>query len=448
MQPRVVDISHHNTVVDLHATAAAGVWGVIHKATQGAGYRDPTYAQRRQPAADAGMLWGAYHFGDNSDPAAQVASFLNYAQPGNDTLLVLDYEDHPSGKSRTMRPTQMVAFLREIERRTGRKAALYSGNRIKEDIHALSIPDRAYVCEHPLWLCQYGPKPSLPMGFTRSFLWQYTDGQVGPQPHGIPGIKGLVDLNVFNGTREDLESVWIAPFGTAPEANADTEFSSQSRRGSDDDSADDAPVKPARGSDDTGLPPFMQVPARATGGLNVRVPTARYDITVEVVQRELDAMGYHEVGDIDGKWGGKTAAGIKAFFVDRGVDAAAELGPLLNNEIAKAKVSGFSRPIAPDRANARPKDLAPRVEAVRVSLWGRFSAKVAAGAAGLGLTGSSLSGTFQTVRDKLQPVEDVFNHIPGSVWFLLMLAVAGAVWYATSRTATAVTKDYNTGRLN
>lgn len=41
MTPRVVDISHHNIVKDLKATAAAGVWGVIHKASQGSGYRDP-----------------------------------------------------------------------------------------------------------------------------------------------------------------------------------------------------------------------------------------------------------------------------------------------------------------------------------------------------------------------------------------------------------------------
>lgn len=31
--PRVVDISHYNTVVNFSDVAKAGVWGVIHKAT-------------------------------------------------------------------------------------------------------------------------------------------------------------------------------------------------------------------------------------------------------------------------------------------------------------------------------------------------------------------------------------------------------------------------------
>jgi GH25 family lysozyme M1 (1,4-beta-N-acetylmuramidase) len=64
--PRVVDISHHNTVTDLRATAAAGIWGVIHKSSQGRGYRDPDYAARRPRRKAAGLLWGAYHFNDGS----------------------------------------------------------------------------------------------------------------------------------------------------------------------------------------------------------------------------------------------------------------------------------------------------------------------------------------------------------------------------------------------
>lgn len=58
MTPRVVDISHHNKVTNLRATAASGVWGVIHKASQGSGYRDPDYAARRRQAEAAGLLWG------------------------------------------------------------------------------------------------------------------------------------------------------------------------------------------------------------------------------------------------------------------------------------------------------------------------------------------------------------------------------------------------------
>lgn len=445
IQPRVVDISHHNTVDNLQETAGAGIWGVIHKATQGTSYRDPDYAKRRPKALAAGLRWAAYHFCDSSDVTAQINNFIAYAKPGAETMLALDFEDHNNDphSPKNMSIQNLVRALRLMEQRIGTKAALYSGNRLRENIGKLSQADRAYVASHPLWLCQYGPQPKLPPGFTRSFLWQFTDGSVGPQPHHIAGISGSgIDLNAFNGTREELESMWKGPVST--------DLSSQSSHGAQAHADDDSPAPAPSRSDDTSdsLPPFMRPTPANTGGLNVRVPTARYDVTVEVVQRELDAMGYHEVGDIDGKWGGKTAAGIKAFFTDRGITDVAEMGPTLNDAITRAKAEGFTRPIAPARANATAKDIAPKVEAVRVTLWQKFAAKIAAGAAGLGLTGSTLSDTFTTVRDKLQPVQDMFNQVPGTVWFLLMLVVAGTVWYATSRAAQATTKDYNTGRLN
>lgn len=442
LQPRVTDISHHNTVTDLRAS---GLWGVIHKATQGSGYRDPTYVKRRPMAAAAGMLWGAYHFGDNTDIASQVANYLDYARPDDSTLLCLDYEDHPSGASKTMRPQQMVAFLREIERRTGRKAVLYSGNRIKEDIRKLSASDRDYVCSHRLWLCQYGSKPQLPTGFDRSWLWQYTDGRVGPEPHRVPGITGDVDLNAFNGSREELAASWAGPRAAAPQI--DTDLSAR-RRGTDDD-IENSETKPARGSDDTtDLPPFLRSGQPQNGGLNVQPVTARFSVAVKVVQTELLALGYYEVGDVDGKWGGKTAGAIRAFFNDRGISDRAEMGDLLNNEIAQVKADGWTRPIAPSRANAQPKDIAPKVEAVRVSLWGQLTAKIAAGFAAVGITGSGISSIFQSVQDTFYPVRNFFSKIPPEVWFGLMGVTALAVWYVTNRAAKAATKDYNTGRLN
>ena len=62
----IVDLSHHNASVDFAALAGAGIAGVIHKATQGAGYVDPTYTARQAQARTVGLRWGAYHFGDGS----------------------------------------------------------------------------------------------------------------------------------------------------------------------------------------------------------------------------------------------------------------------------------------------------------------------------------------------------------------------------------------------
>lgn len=206
MTPRVADISHHNSVTDLKASAAAGLWGIIHKASQGRAYRDPNYTGRRDLAKSAGLLWGAYHFNTGDKVADQVENFIAAAKPDDHTLMVLDYEDN---RLSNMNITQVAEFLHRIEDRLGRKAAIYSGNRLKETLSLASDVDRSYVREHRLWLCQYGPHAKLPGGFTKWWLWQYTGDGIGPEPHRIAGISGNgIDLNAFEGTREELTKGW------------------------------------------------------------------------------------------------------------------------------------------------------------------------------------------------------------------------------------------------
>lgn len=208
MQPRVVDLSHHNTVKDLGLAAGAGVWGVIHKATQGKAYADPDYPSRRIAAHAAGMLWGAYHFNTGDNVTSQVEWFLAKASPDDKTLMVLDYEDNRLSQ---MNIEQALDFLRLVKAKTGREAAIYSGNRIKETVGTLGKDELAYLASHRLWLCQYGPVAKLPVGFSKWWLWQYTGDGVGPQPHNVPGIvagNGGIDLNAYAGTREQLEAEW------------------------------------------------------------------------------------------------------------------------------------------------------------------------------------------------------------------------------------------------
>jgi lysozyme len=205
MDARVVDLSHHNDVISFQNVASAGIWGVIHKASQGTEYGDFRYATRRPGAIAAGLLWGAYHFGTSDPVNEQVDCFLSHAMPDTNTLLVLDYEDlRPS-----MSIQQAVLFLRLLEQKMGRKGALYSGNRVKETIGQLNAADRQYLCSHRLWLCQYGPRAVLPPGWNSWWLWQFTGDGVGPLPHNIPGIAGTgIDINTFNGTRLNLATSW------------------------------------------------------------------------------------------------------------------------------------------------------------------------------------------------------------------------------------------------
>ena len=198
--PTIIDISHHNDVRSFADLYGAGIRGVIHKASEGVTMVDKTYAKRRKDALAAGMLFGSYHFADNSTVANQVSNFLRAAQPDDNTLLALDWEDKGS---RTMNLAQAKEFLQLVFDRTGQRPILYTGNVGKE---ALGGRPDAFLSRHRLWLCQYGPKAVCPPGWDTPWLWQYLDsGQ-------IAGIgDGKVDFNVFNG--KDLAAEWVCREG-------------------------------------------------------------------------------------------------------------------------------------------------------------------------------------------------------------------------------------------
>ena len=59
---KVLDISHHNDVSSWDDVVAAGIVGVIHKATEGTGYSDPDRATNCANALKAGLAVCTYHF--------------------------------------------------------------------------------------------------------------------------------------------------------------------------------------------------------------------------------------------------------------------------------------------------------------------------------------------------------------------------------------------------
>jgi len=187
----VIDISHHNGNVDLKKAKAAGVLGVIHKATQGIGMFDSRYETNRQQAQAAGLLWGAYHFGTKANGAAQADYFLSKADADNQTLLVLDYE--PNGNS-TMTLDQARAFVLRVKAVSGRFPGLYSGNLIKEQLGGQ--PADPILSQCFLWLAQYATQPNnIPGTWPSWTLWQYTDGVAGPSPHSVDGMAHVTAIS-------------------------------------------------------------------------------------------------------------------------------------------------------------------------------------------------------------------------------------------------------------
>lgn len=203
MRADVIDMYHGDVVADFKAVAAAGVKGIIHKATQGAGVTDQAYAERRKMATDAGLLWGAYHFNTGEPVAAQVMHFIDAARPDEHTLMALDYEDNRKSQ---MTLDQARDFLQRLDTALGRKAVIYSGNRIKDQLgHKVD----AFLGSHRLWLAQYGPTPRPQASWARQWMHQFTGDGIGPSPHSVYGITTQgIDINQYNGDPEALKSNW------------------------------------------------------------------------------------------------------------------------------------------------------------------------------------------------------------------------------------------------
>ena len=201
----VVDLSHHNKISSFSKAAEAGILGVIQKATQGASFKDPTYSTNRKRAIDAGLLFGAYHFGTAGDPQLQADFFLSTAT--DVSLLVLDFEPNPQGHDMSLLEAEQ--FVHHLFTQTGRYPDLYSGHTVKEALAAAGIadPSQTELSKCWLWFARYGAAPLVPRIWKQWTMWQYTDGAAGDAPHDVPGI-GRCDRNQFAGTAAELKAFW------------------------------------------------------------------------------------------------------------------------------------------------------------------------------------------------------------------------------------------------
>lgn len=222
----VIDLNHHNAIQDLSmAQLYGGLRGVIHKASEGNDWFDPLYAVRRDMAAQAGLLWGGYHFGTRMHSGAEQARFfLQVTQAAPGTLLALDLELNERVPGNSMTLDQAEDFVRTVYAATGRLPLLYvqpswadgeAISRYGQSLNGAIGADSALAaCD--LWLADYRMEPELPSAWAgRSWrFWQYAgdgptggQGAFGPLSRTLPGVERC-DRNVFAGDEAALTAYW------------------------------------------------------------------------------------------------------------------------------------------------------------------------------------------------------------------------------------------------
>ena len=183
---------------NVRGTADYPVSFIYIKSTEGTSVRNKFYVNDYAQARKHGIRAGAYHFFSvKSSGAAQAKHFIqNTLFREGDLPPVLDIEPTDAQIRYMGGPEAMFShirtWLRDVERRAKVKPILYV-NQMFVNKYLSAQPDLKR--DYRIWIARYSEyKPDL-----RLTYWQLCpDGRVA-------GIKGDVDINVFNGYQRQFE---------------------------------------------------------------------------------------------------------------------------------------------------------------------------------------------------------------------------------------------------
>lgn len=203
----VLDVSHYQKTPDWNAVKSAGILGIIFKCTEGTGYLDPTYKQRRADAERAGLVCCVYHFLKHGAVGQQMQWFVNNAVPAAGERLVIDFEDAKCTLEDLVQACQWLeSYTKPLE------ITIYGANGFLGAMLAGKRND--YLAKFSLWVASYTSASSPTMTNLKATwpewtLWQKTDKAT------ISGINGPVDGNLFNGSNENCLK-WLGPAAYDP----------------------------------------------------------------------------------------------------------------------------------------------------------------------------------------------------------------------------------------
>lgn len=163
------------------------------------------------------------------------------------------------------------------------------------------------------------------------------------------------------------------------------------------------------------------------------------------VQKRLDALGYHEVGVVDGKWGGKTAAAIAGFKNDRHMSGEPVIDDALLAEMDKAESEGWKRPIAVERSEATEATVAkqaPEIVPVKRSRFAAFWAAITSAALAVI---NALADYFKDALAWVVGLKEYAADAPAWLWFVIAGAVALVIWFAAKNGAKGIVEAFRKG---
>lgn len=167
---------------------------VIIRATAGKNHRDSFFTSNWRESKKNKFLRGAYHyFRPNENSTLQAQNFIKNVKlrPG-DLPPILDIEKISNIQTTDNLIKGISNWLTLVENHYGVQPIIYSGAHFFKDY--LKNNFNNYL----LWVANYN-KIVDPIPNNKWILWQFSDNG------SVSGIKGPVDLDLFNGTLTDLK---------------------------------------------------------------------------------------------------------------------------------------------------------------------------------------------------------------------------------------------------
>lgn len=200
-----IDVSHYQGTIDWPKLADQNLDFAFIKATEGSGHVDECFYDNWQAADKTELSIGAYHFFSFDSEGKKQAQFyidtvgsLNgKLAPAVDVEFYGDKEKNPPPKEEVVKQLQeMLAVLEEYYQ-------------VKPVIYTTYKAYHRYIKDeftaYPLWIRNVYYQPLLTAGNTWTF-WQYTDTAV---LEGYQGSEKYIDMNVFRGTKEELQKLTV-----------------------------------------------------------------------------------------------------------------------------------------------------------------------------------------------------------------------------------------------
>jgi len=199
-----IDISHHQGEIQWDTLAEQArindcpVRFVVMKATEGSTIVDENFTNNFRQARDYGFIRGAYHFWSTKSGATSQARYFirNVRLDDGDLPPVLDVENKASDQSPEQFRDSVLKWLDMVEKHYKVKPIIYTYYKFKTQY----LGDEAFN-KYPYWIAHYYVEKVEYEGPWK--FWQHTD--VGR----LPGIKGYVDLDIYNGSYYDLQQLCI-----------------------------------------------------------------------------------------------------------------------------------------------------------------------------------------------------------------------------------------------